>query len=445
MCEGIAVALERRLAEQVGQLAPLLADVPGLVDDGLMDAVTRLGAIRRLVDAIGVGLAGEVQRRCHEGALAARLGEKSAATLVAAFARIDSSEARAWSELGEAVIPRRSLFHERLEPRRPVVAELLARGEVGALAVAKVSLTLDEIERRSPERVASAAELLTTHAPHLTGRELAAVCRRLVDSSDPEGVLPREEELRRRSGLDVMRTSDGLLRWVVTMHPEAAGFLTTALDARTTPRREPRFGDDGVDIELAGDEADSRTLSHRRLDALISIARESLEHDSGRVAGTAVTMVVTIPLATLRSGIGAAQIEGVDAPISAATARRLAASAEFIPAVLGGPSEPLDLGRAQRLFSASQRRALAIQDGGCVWPRCEAPPAWCEVAHVDAWALGGPTDLKNGALMCPHHHRRFDLDGWALEWRGDQRVLVPPAWVDSTRRPRPVGRVSVAA
>ena len=337
---------------------------------------------------------------------------------MAAFARIEPAEARAWCELGEAVIPRRSLFHERLEPRRPIVAELLARGEVGALAVAKVSLALDEIERRSPERVGSAAELLTTHAPYLTGRELAAVCRRLVDSSDPEGVLPREEELRRRSGLDVMRTSDGLLRWVVTMHPEAAGFLTTALDARTTPRREPRFGDDGVDgvdIELTGDEADSRTLSQRRLDALMSIARESLEHDSGRVAGTAVTMVVTIPLATLRSGIGAAQIEGVDAPISAATARRLAASAEFIPAVLGGPSEPLDLGRAQRLFSASQRRALAIRDGGCVWPRCEAPPAWCEIAHVDAWALGGPTDLKNGALMCPHHHRRFDLDGWALE------------------------------
>ncbi|MBW4032551.1 MAG: DUF222 domain-containing protein [Acidobacteria bacterium] len=439
------MALERRLAEQLDHLAPLLADVPSLADDRLLDALTRLGAIRRLVDAMGVGLAGEVQRRCHEGALAARLGEKSAAAVVAAFTRIEPAEARAWCELGEAVISRRSLFHERLEPRRPVVAEFLARGEVGAMAVAKVSSAPGEVERRSPERVRASAELLAKHAPHLTGRELSAVCRRLVDSSDPDGVLPRESESRRRSGLEVMRTSDGMLRWVVTMHPEAAGFLTTALDARTAPRREPRFGQDDGDIEFAPEEADSRTLSHRRLDALISMARESLEHDSGRVAGIAVTMVVTIPLETLRSGIGAAQIEGIDTPISAATARRLAASAELIPAVLGGPSEPLDLGRAQRLFSAPQRRALAIRDGGCVWPRCEAPPAWCEVAHVDASAMGGPTDLANGALMCPYHHRRFDVDGWALEWRADQRVLVPPAWVDSSRRPRPIGRVSVAA
>jgi hypothetical protein len=434
------VALELRLVEQLAQLSPLLTEVTALGDDDLVDAVARLGAIRRLVDAIGVGLAGEVDRRCQGGAFAARLGEKSAAWVVAAFAKIEPAEARAWCELGAAVTPQLSFFHEQLQVRRPLVAEMLDRGEVAAMSVAKVSSALDEIERRAPERVASSAELLATHAPHLVGRELAAVCRRLVDASDPDGVAPREEELRRRSGLDVMRTSDGMLRWVVTMHPEAAGFLTTALDARTTPRRQPRFGGGEIDPT----EADSRTLSQRRLDALVSIGRESLEHDPGRVAGTGVTMVVTVPLEVLRRGVGAAQIEGVDASISAATARRLAASAAIIPAVLGGPSEPLDLGSAQRLFSPAQRRALAIRDGGCLWPGCGAPPGWCEVAHVVAWAWDGQTDLSNAALLCPHHHRRFDLDSWSLEWRDHHRVLVPPSWVDASRRPRAVGRVNVA-
>jgi hypothetical protein len=170
----------------------------------------------------------------------------------------------------------------------------------------------------------------------------------------------------------------------------------------------------------------------------VSIARESLEHDAGHVAGTAVTMLVTVPLDALQAGLGAAQISCVDAPILAATARRLAAQAEIIPAVLGGASEPLDLGRSARLFSPAQRRAMEVRDGGCLWPGCAAPPGWCETAHLDAWATGGRTDLRNGIVLCPFHHRRFDRDGWAFEHRAGRRCFVPPPWVDASRRPREV-------
>ncbi|WP_162598682.1 hypothetical protein [Nocardioides gilvus] len=38
---------------------------------------------------------------------------------------------------------------------------------------------------------------------------------------------------------------------------------------------------------------------------------------------------------------------------------RLACTARIIPAVLGGDSEILDLGRGQRLFTKAQRRALS--------------------------------------------------------------------------------------
>jgi len=135
----------------------------------------------------------------------------------------------------------------------------------------------------------------------------------------------------------------------------------------------------------------------------------------------------------------------VDERISAATARRLAAQAEIIPVVLGSPSEPLDQGRAVRLFTEAQRRALAVRDGGCVWPGCNAPPGWCEVAHIVAWMLGGMTDLANGVLLCPFHHRRFDHDGWEMRWIDGVLYLIPPAWVDPTRAPRRAGRLPVAA
>ena len=93
-----------------------------------------------------------------------------------------------------------------------------------------------------------------------------------------------------------------------------------------------------------------------------------------------------------------------DAVLSPGTVRRLACEATIIPAVLGGPSQILDLGRNQRFFTPAQRRALARRDHGCSYPGCTIPAQWCEAHHVTHWLLGGATDLANGALLCGRHH-----------------------------------------
>lgn len=443
------MAHEHALLEHAQLLARMLGALSSQSDELLLDAVELVGAARRTVDAIGAELAGEVARRCSEGALAVREGERSAAAVIANRAGVDLAEARVWCEVGRAIAPRTSLIGELLPPQRPELARAFAAAELTVGAAACIARALDEVELRSPDHAGPAELLLIAQAAILSPRHLRIACRTVIDTVDPEGVELRDEELRRRSGLTISRTPEGLLRWVITMHPEAAGFLTAALDARTAPRREPRFSDPAVEgpsaEEVSPELSDTRTLSGRRLDALVSIARESLEHDHGQVAGTAVTMLVTVPLEVLRAGVGAARISGIETPIGAGAARRLAAGAEIIPVVLGGPSEPLDLGCPQRLFSSAQRRALEIRDGGCIWPKCPAPPGWCEAAHVEPWAAGGKTDLDNAILLCPYHHRRFDLDGWSLETRGGVRCLVPPEWVDSTRRPRIVARADVAA
>ena len=59
-----------------------------------------------------------------------------------------------------------------------------------------------------------------------------------------------------------------------------------------------------------------------------------------------------------RAGVGTL---GDGTRISASEVRRLACTAGILPAVLDGNSEVLDLGRTRRLFSAAQRKALAIQ------------------------------------------------------------------------------------
>jgi hypothetical protein len=98
--------------------------------------------------------------------------------------------------------------------------------------------------------------------------------------------------------------------------------------------------------------------------------------------------------ATLASGV----------PIGAETARRLACDATIIPMVLGTASEVLDVGRAKRLVTPAQRRALIVRDGGCRWPGCDRPPEWTDAHHIIAWIFNGKTDLWNLILLCRHHH-----------------------------------------
>jgi Domain of unknown function (DUF222) len=407
-----------------------------------------------MLDALATELSGEFSQRSNgipDESLARRLGEKSAAAAVASVAGVDFTEARDWCLAGEALADRVNLQGESLPDKYPDVAALMRRGMLSPRKARAIIEAIDKVSMRAtPEQLCDLENLLAEHSLHLSNRDLERVCKQVIDRFDPDGVEPREDDLRARSGVQIIHGRDGLITWILKMHPEAAGFMTAALDARTAPRRQPSFtpmhesADENAD-ESAEPITDDRTLAQQRLDALVSIARESLAHDNGQLAGTAVTMNVTMSLESLLSGLGTAQIDGIDEPISAKTARRLACDAQIIPIVLDGRSEPLDLGHGQRLFSEGQRRALATRDGGCIWPRCSAPPGWCEVAHLKAWALGGRTDLKNGALMCPFHHRRFDHDGWEIEWENGVPYLIPPPWVDPARSRRRAGRLPRAA
>jgi HNH endonuclease len=93
---------------------------------------------------------------------------------------------------------------------------------------------------------------------------------------------------------------------------------------------------------------------------------------------------------------------------------RLRAAVALLPSVLGGaPTQPLEVGRASRVVGAAQRTALAVRDGGYVFPGCSRPLAWCEAHHLRHWLHGGPTDLANLALVC-RAHRAVHEGGWRL-------------------------------
>ena len=122
-------------------------------------------------------------------------------------------------------------------------------------------------------------------------------------------------------------------------------------------------------------------------------------------ASATATLLVNIDLAHLLNGLASARLD-TGARISAGEARRLACGAGIVPAVLGGESQPLDLGRERRLHTKAQRRALSIRYDSCATEGCERPFAWTEVHHPHPWSHGGETNLDNGLPLCGFHHRR---------------------------------------
>jgi hypothetical protein len=113
----------------------------------------------------------------------------------------------------------------------------------------------------------------------------------------------------------------------------------------------------------------------------------------------------------------------------------LAQATALLPPTLGGaPTQPLEVGRATRVIQPAQRTALAVRDGGGVFPDCDRPLAWCEAHHLQHWLHGGPTDLANLALLCRVHHRAVHEGGWQLARGPDGRFTATPPQPTHRRR-----------
>jgi hypothetical protein len=121
----------------------------------------------------------------------------------------------------------------------------------------------------------------------------------------------------------------------------------------------------------------------------------------------AATVVVTMTLEQLLGGLAGSD-KGVlldtGEVIAPGTARRLACEAGIIPAVLGSPSQPLDLGRKSRFHTEPQRIAITLRDRGCATVGCDWPPGMCHVHHRKPWKARGDTSVADGVLLCPRHH-----------------------------------------
>jgi len=178
----------------------------------------------------------------------------------------------------------------------------------------------------------------------------------------------------------------------------------------------------------------------RDADALVELAQRAL--GSGELpteGGKRPQVVVTVSLPVLQGLIGSASL-ALGGPVNAEIARRIACDAQVIPVVLGGRSEPLDIGRTSRTVSTVIRRAVILRDGGCAFPGCSIPARWCEIHHVIHWADEGPTNLANCVALCGRHHNLIHHTDWRIDMADGIPRFHPPPWLGAAPRCNPLNK-----
>ncbi|WP_406074306.1 DUF222 domain-containing protein [Micromonospora sp. NBC_01638] len=391
------------------------ASLWALSDDELLASLDATHVVAQRLAAVQLGLVRELDAR----GLAVAQGASSTAVWLRERLRVSGRSARQLVQLAGTVdaapgAVRDALFSGAITVEQGrVVAETIATlpAEAGPEVADKATaLLIAWADRFDPTILSRLGERILTHvAPDLADQaELAALER-------------ATERAEARRHVTLSDQQNGQVRLSGNLDTETAGLLREAIDPLCAP---------------AG-EHDDRSPGQRRADALGEVCRLALRTgqlpDNG---GDRPQLVVTVSLDDLVSGARAGTLE-TGAPLTPGAIRRLACDAGVLPAVLGGNSQVLDVGRQRRLFTGPLRRALVLRDGGCAFPGCDRPSRWCDGHHVRHWAEGGATALGNAVLLCGYHHRLIHRGDWMVRIAPDGRPdFLPPRWLDPLRTPQ---------
>jgi hypothetical protein len=424
----------------------LSADPSVLDDAALLTGARELGELRRLVEASLGSFAAEMKHRSRRedglAGLASRLGAATPEKLVEQVSGVSKRESQKLVRVGE-------LLTVDADPWLSAVGTGVKAGQVSiekadvirnGLGVPTADVAADDL--------ADAAQQLAALAPTMSVENLAARARQLRDDLDADGVRDRERMLRDKRYLTLTPLSNGMTQLSGLLDPASAAIVGAAYDAATSPRRGgPRFVDSELRERAQRLVADERTLGQIALDTFVDLLRIGTEVDPSKLLGArrhAVRVLVTDR--DLRERRGPAFIQDQTEAISIDTAEQHICDAGIVPIHFTDDGEPLRLGTTRRLFTSKQRDALATRDGGCRYPRCERPASWCEAHHRIPWKEGGPTDTRDGVLLCRHHHMLVHDNHWRIDRDPVHGfVAIPPRSVDPQQRPIPMPARSPAA
>ena len=318
---------------------------------------------------------------------------------------------------------RRDLALGRALEQHPAVADALTAGGVRTEQARVIAAAVDALPSHVPAGTRDLAEVtLLRLARHHDARELRQIGKRILDVVAPEVGESHEaealekEERRAVASADFVISDDGEGRCHgrFTAPSHVGAVLRRVLLALANPARHG-------EAELRDESGKWKPTRRRMGEAFIEYVERHPLAATVQTAGVSATVVITMTLEQLLGEHATALLDD-GTRMSAAQARRLACEAGLIPAVLGANGQPLDLGRIRRLFTKAQRIALGLRDGGCTATGCETTASGCHAHHDDPWSRGGLTDLANGRLLCPRHHRLAHDSRYAMTVHSDNKV-----------------------
>jgi hypothetical protein len=338
-------------------------------------------------------------------------GLRDAAAWVAVETRTTGREARRDLRLGRAL------------EQHPMVATALTSGALRTEQARVIADAVDALPSHVAAETREAAEttLLALSEKH-DARDLKQIGKRILDVVAPEVGESHEEavlvaeEARAAAGVELILSDDGNGRCHgrFTVPSHIGAMLKRHLLALANPARH-------TESELRDGSGALKPLRRRLGEAFVDHVERYPTAATPQTAGVSATVVVTMTLEQLLAEHATAVLDD-GSRMSAGQARRLACEAGIVPVVLGSRSQPLDIGRAARLFTRAQRVALGLRDGGCTARGCETSASGCHAHHDHPWSRGGLTDLANGRLLCPRHHRLAHDSRYAMTVHADNKV-----------------------
>jgi uncharacterized protein DUF222 len=259
---------------------------------------------------------------------------------------------------------------------------------------------------RLPAEVHQKAEAhMLAEAAHHDAKSLRIIGKRLYEVVDPaaadaaEAALLEREEAAAAKATELRMWDDGqgkthLRGTIPTFHGVA---LRKMLRSIAAPKHQRAVQGAGVE-RPAGPE----TMGQAFCELIARYPHKLLP----RMGGLNATVVVTIIEESLTGRRERAGLLETGEKISPGLSRKIACEAGIIPAVLGGDSMPLDLGRKKRLHTEAQRLAITLRDRTCRAEGCDRTGS-LHIHHQTRWADGGDTTVNEGISLCGWHHSRI--------------------------------------
>jgi hypothetical protein len=307
----------------------------------------------------------------------------------------------------------------------PQLEQAFEQGRIGSAHIDAVARATHQLTEDEKAKLASRSDWLNNVATHATPDNFARAVKSEVERIHADGGVTRLERQRRDASLrHWIDRESGMFHIAGRLDPENGLRVIGKLD-NTVER---------LFHAALPDTCPTDDRKHGHLNALAFL--ELIDAASLGAPLTAGAMIsspharaevsVVIDLHTLRTGLHEHSIvrTGHEAELPLETIRRMACEAEIIPVVLNSKGVVIDIGRASRLATRYQRKAIEAMYSHCAIPDCKVPIAQCQPHHIAYWRDDGPTNMNNLVPLCPHHHRNVHEGNWRLKLLMPNRALT---------------------